>query len=224
MLPWIVVDTTRLPNGAEFSLVRRGDEWCVRVGSMLLMSSRQHASEEALAQRVLERVRAPRHVLVGGLGLGYTLHAVQSCVAPTTRITVCELVPAVVEWNRRHVGALAGHPLDHPRTDVVVGDVLEHVAASRAAYDAILLDVDNGPSAADETVNNHGLYTARGTRTLRQGLRPGGILAVWSAGPSVDYEFKLRRAGFAAESVSVSASGRGRARHWLLLGTTPAPR
>jgi spermidine synthase len=210
------VDSARLGDGAELTLARSGSDWSVRVGAMLLMSSRMHDSEEALAEQALARAEDPRAVLVGGLGLGFTLRAVLRCVHQDAKVTVGELLPALVEWNRSHVGALADHPLADSRVDVVVGDVFDTIKRSAAAFDVILLDVDNGPVALTQARNQR-LYGDYGVRACRAALRPGGVLAIWSAGPSARFERKLTRAGFAVDVVRVSARKGSRARHVLFL-------
>lgn len=220
LLPFETIAQARLENGSEFTLVRRGEEWVLRAGSSTLMSSRTSTSEVTLAEQTLCRVKSPRDVLVGGLGLGYTLRAVLDRVGPQTNVAVAELVPELVEWNRVHLGHLANFPLLESRCKVVVGDVLDHIKTSPSAFDAILLDVDNGPSALS-TPHNQKLYGDRGAGYCRRALRPGGILAVWSQGPSARYERTLARAGFEVEVLSVGAFDTGRARHVLFMATSP---
>lgn len=219
MLPWTTVDRATVPDGAELVLARRGDEWVVRAGGRVLMSSRQHGSEEALAALALRRVARPRTVLLGGLGLGFTLRAALDRVPEDARVIVSELSPALVAWNREHVGHLAGHPLDDPRTRLQQGDVLARIAEAKGAFDAILLDVDNGPSAVAQPANDR-LYGDRGIRACRDALRAGGVLAVWSAGPDERYRARLEKAGLAPEVVPVPArSGTARGvRHVVFLG------
>jgi spermidine synthase len=216
MLESETVDSALLHDGAELTLVRRGSDWSVRVGAMLLMSSRMHDSEEALAEQALARVNNPRKVLVGGLGLGFTLRAVLRGVHQDAKVTVGELLSALVEWNRTHVGALADHPLADPRVEVVVGDVFDTIKRSAAAFDVILLDVDNGPVALTQPRNQR-LYGDYGLRACRAALRPGGVLAIWSTGPNARFERKLARAGFATEVVRVAARKGSRARAVLFL-------
>lgn len=221
MLPFETIAQARLENGSEFTLVRRGEEWVLRAGSSTLMSSRASASEVTLAEQTLRRVKTARDVLVGGLGLGYTLRAVLDRVAPQTNVAVAELVPELVEWNRVHLGHLANHPLQDPRCKVLAGDVLAHIKASPNAFDAIMLDVDNGPAALS-TPNNQQLYRDRGVEHCRRALRPGGVLAVWSQGPCARYERTLARAGLAVDVLSVGAFTTGNARHVLFIATCPA--
>jgi spermidine synthase len=218
LVPFQVVAQARLEDGSEFSLVRRGEEWVLRAGSSTLMSSRTSASEVTLAEQTLRRVTDAREVLVGGLGLGYTLRAVLDRVGPRANITVAELVPELVDWNRVHLGHLANFPLQDSRCKVAVGDVVDHIKSAPAAYDAILLDVDNGPSALS-TPRNQRLYGDRGADSCRRALRPGGVLAVWSQGPSARYERTLARAGFEVDVLRVGAFATGRARHVLFMAT-----
>jgi spermidine synthase len=172
------------------------------------MSSRLHGSEEALATRALARVARPRTVLLGGLGLGFTLRAALDRLPQDARAILVEVVPAIVEWNRGPLAELAGRPLDDPRVRVQVSDVRARIAEARGAFDAILLDVDNGPSALVQAAND-ALYGDTGVRACREALRVGGVLAVWSAGPDEEYRARLERAGFAVEEESVPARGAG---------------
>jgi spermidine synthase len=219
MLPWQIVDRAAGPGGAEWLLARRGDEWVVRAGGRVLMSSRQHGSEQALAALALAKLARPRTVLVGGLGLGFTLRAALDRLPAGARVVVAELVPALAAWNRAHVGALAGRPLDDPRTRLQHGDVLARIAEAKGAFDAILLDVDNGPSALSDAANAR-LYGDAGVRACRDALRAGGALAVWSAGPDERYQARLEKAGLAAEvhAVPARAGTRRGARHVVFVG------
>ncbi|ABS25933.1 spermidine synthase [Anaeromyxobacter sp. Fw109-5] len=221
MIPWQTVDRARAPDGAELVLARRGEEWAVRAAGRVLMTSRAHGSEEALAAEALGRVAAPRDVLVGGLGLGFTLRAALDRLPRGARVVVAELVPALVAWNRGLIGHLAGRPLDDPRVQVAEGDVLGRLAAD-AAWDAILLDVDNGPAALAHPANDR-LYGEAGVRACHRALRPGGALAVWSAGQDPRYLARLERAGFAAEAVVAPARGpSGGMRHAVFVGVRGA--
>jgi spermidine synthase len=187
------------------------------------MSSRVHGSEEALAKIALARVPRPRAILVGGLGLGFTLRAALDQLPGDARAVVVELVPALVQWNRGPLAALAGAPLEDPRVRLQQGDVAGRIAEARGAYDAILLDVDNGPSALAHRAND-GLYGDRGVAACAGALRQGGVLAVWSAGPDERYRARLERVGLVAEEVPVPArSGVARGvRHVVILGTRAA--
>ncbi len=216
MLETGAIDTVTMSDGTDFVLARRGEEWLVRAGGMLLMSSRMHDSEEALATHAIERVADPRAVLVGGLGLGYTLRAVLDRIPPDGEVTVAELVPAVVEWNRTHVSALAGNPLGDPRVKVVVGDVFDPIRRAQCAFQVILLDVDNGPVGLSQARNQR-LYSYRGVRACHTALQPGGVLAVWSAGPNARFEKRLAGAGFNVEVLRVFARKGSGGHHFLFL-------
>ena len=190
--------------------------WRVRVDGRVLMSSRMHDSEEALAEHALERCDEPDCVLVGGLGLGFTLRAVLDRVAPGTRVIVAELVPELVTWNRSYLAELNDHPLDDPRCEVVVGDVYDTIKRSPRAFDVILLDVDNGPVALSSAKNQR-LYSEYGVRACYQALRPGGVLAVWSSGPNGRFERRLASSGFDVEVLRVAARKGSRARHVIFM-------
>ena len=217
MLESQTIDTAVMADGTQFTLARHGDEWIVRVGGRTLMSSRMHDSEEALAEHALERVENAKSVLVGGLGLGFTLRAVLDRVGPHTRVTVAELVPSLVAWNRDHVGVLADHPLRDPRCEVLVADVFDTIRQSPDRFDVILLDVDNGPVAISNARNQR-LYGDRGLRTCRAALTEGGVLAVWSAGPDARFARRLQSAGFDVEVKRVAAVRGSRARYVIFLG------
>jgi spermidine synthase len=225
--PWEVVDRAVAPDGTELVLARRGDEWVVRARGHVLMSSRAHGSEDALAALALERVERPRAVLVGGLGLGFTLRAALDRLPPEARAVVAELVPALAAWNRGPLAALAGRPLDDPRVRLQLGDVRARIAEARGVYDAILLDVDNGPAALAHA-GNRGLYADAGVRACRDALRAGGVLAVWSAGPDEAFRARLERSGLEVEQASVPARGPGGGgtRHVVFLARRgrPVPR
>lgn len=231
MLESELIATARIADGGEFVLLRRDKEWMVRVGGRTLMSSRMHDSEEALAEHALERVEDPGAVLVGGLGLGFTLRAVLDRVAEDATVTVAELVPELVAWNHEYLADLHDRALDDPRCDVVVADVLDTIKSSRGVYDVILLDVDNGPVALSKA-DNQRIYSDAGVRACHAALRPDGVLAVWSAGPSPPFERRLASAGFEVEVMRVRAREGSRARHVLFLakrsfaarGSRPYPR
>jgi predicted membrane-bound spermidine synthase len=221
VLPWIIVDRAPTPDGAELVLARRGDEWVIRVDRELLMSSRAHYSEEALAVLALERAPRARDVLIGGLGLGFTLRAALDRLPAAARVVVAELSATLVGWNRGPLAPLAGHPLADRRVRVVVGDVGVHLAARAGAWDAILLDLDNGPRALCLPSNDR-LYGDRGIAALWAALRPGGVLGVWSAGPAdLAWRDRLRRAGFAADVRHVPARPGGGAHHVLFFAQRP---
>lgn len=216
MQPFEVIARARTPDGNELTLVRRGAEWVVRIGGTTLMSSRQHDSEESLASEAFKARPGLRQVLIGGLGLGFTLRAVLDRLEPEGRVSVSELVPELVAWNRTHLRSLHGAVLDDARCEVVVSDVLHVVEQSRARFDAILLDVDNGPVALTQG-DNRQLYAEHGVRACHAALAPRGVLTVWSAGPSAEYERRLRAGGFAVDVVRVAARRGSGAQHVIFV-------
>lgn len=201
-------------NGGELQLYQRGDEFSIKLaGRGELMSSRVHGSEEVLAEQSCIRlgVEHPR-LLIGGLGMGFTLAAALRHVGQQAQITVAELVPAVVTWNRGPLGACAGHPLEDPRVSIYAGDVAHLLKRSPQVYDAILLDVDNGPEGLTHQ-NNNWLYSMDGLNAAYAALAPAGILAIWSAGPAPEFMQRLQKVGFEVEEVTVRAHGKKGARH-----------
>ena len=224
MLPWIIVEATQAHDGTELLLARRGSEWEVRADGHTLMSNRTHGSEMALARLAFERVPEAKRVLVGGLGLGFTLRSTLDLLPPDGRLVLAELSPALVRWNRERVGDLAGQPLDDERVEVAVGDVFDRIGEARDRFDAILLDVDNGPEAFVHKTNER-LYGDSGIRRCHEALRVGGVLAVWSAGPDERYLRRLGRAGFEATAQWVRARAGGSRRHVVFIAakmSTPA--
>ena len=223
MIPWSLIDKAPIPGGAgELRLMRRGDEFSIRLGNNELMNSRLSGSEEALATLSLERIQsnAAPQVLIGGLGMGFTLRAALTVLRPQARVVVAELVPAVVAWARGPMGALHGASLDDPRVSIEEGDVARLIRAGASRYDAILLDVDNGPEGLTRDANNS-LYNKAGLAAARAALKPGGVLAVWSSsGPDEAFKRRLRQASFGVEEIKVRArGGRGGARHIVWIAT-----
>lgn len=199
MVPRILLGTAVIPGtNKELQLFQSGDVFSIKIpGRGDLMNSRVHGSENALAELAcakMGRVQQPR-LLIGGLGMGFTLAAALKKVGPAAEIVVAELVPEVVEWNRTLIGAPAGYPLTDRRSSVYVGDVGDLIRQSTGAFDAILMDVDNGPEALVRRENDW-LYGAPGLRATRAALRPRGVLAVWSATPDQAFSKRLRQAGF----------------------------
>lgn len=220
MKPWELIAETRTPDGSDMRLTKQDREYVVLVNGKTLMSSRMHGSEEALATLGCEHVRGAErpHVLVGGLGMGFTLRATLDVLPAEAVVTVVELVPAVVEWNRGPLGSLAGNPLEDRRVRIQVDDVGFTLRGNRDKFDAILLDVDNGP-AAFTSETNHGLYDNAGVAAAYTALRDGGMLAVWSAWEDRKFEQRLRYHRFVAEVKSVRARlKRGGAWHTITLG------
>jgi spermidine synthase len=226
MKPWELLGETRTPDGTLMALTRRGGEYVIHADGKSLMSSRMHGSEEALATlgcRGLAGRPEPR-VLIGGLGMGFTLRAALALLPPGASVVVAELVPAVAEWNRGPLGPLAGHPLRDPRVRLELCDVAAVLRASPGAFDAVLLDVDNGPSPLTAS-DNAGLYDDRGIAAARAALRPGGTLAVWSAREDRAFEHRLRYAGFSVETEGVRGRlARGGPRHTIFLARLEARR
>jgi spermidine synthase len=220
MIPWEELDTAGVPGAGErLRLMRRGAEYSIMSGATELMNSRLSGSEEALAELACARIadRPAPSVLIGGLGMGFTLAAALAVLGPAAEVTVAELVPAVVAWGRGPLAHILGASLADPRVAVREGDVGELIRAGRSAYDAILLDVDNGPHGLSRAENDS-LYDLAGLAAARRALRPGGVLAVWSSGPDEAFTRRLGKAGFAVEALRVSARKAGRgARHviWL---------
>jgi spermidine synthase len=217
--PWELLGRTRAPDGAELALQQRSGEYVILANGKSLMSSRMHGSEEALAAFAWARIRGreePR-VLVGGLGMGFTLRATLDLLPLDATVVVAELLPAVVEWNRGALGPLAGHPLKDPRVRVEAGDVGITIRSSADAFDAILLDVDNGP-AAFATSGNAGLYDDAGLAAALAALRDRGVLAVWSAREDRKFEQRLRYAGFHVDVERVRGRlKKGGPRHTIFL-------
>ena len=216
MIPWVIVDAETAPGGTRLELARRGTEWEVRADRATLMSNRAHGSEDALPRLALREVPRASRILLGGLGLGYSLRATLDLLPAGGEVVLAELSPSVVKWNRTHVADLAGRPLDDPRVRLFEGDVQDRVRG-RAAYDAILLDVDNGPGPLVHD-SNAGLYTRAGVRAAFEALRAPGVLVVWSLARDERYLRRLREAGFAASEHLVPARTRGRKKHVLLAG------
>ena len=220
MIPWELLGRTTTPGGDEMTLMRQSGEYVILAGGKPLMSSRMHGSEEALADVACRHARSLDEpcVLVGGLGMGFTLRATLDVLPGAATVVVAELVEGVVEWNRGPLAALASRPLADPRTRVEVGDVAELLRASRRRFDAVLLDVDNGPDAFT-TSGNSWLYGDAGLAAIRSALLTTGTLAVWSAREDRRFEQRLRYAGFAVEIVRVRARlNKGGPRHVIFLG------
>jgi spermidine synthase len=222
MIPWLQIDTARVPGaGVELRLMRRGAEFSMMLGQNELMNSRLSGSEEALATLACKRIEAVKrpHLLIGGLGMGFTLRAALAVLGSEARITVAELVPAVIAWARGPMADLFGGSLDDPRARILSADVVEVIRSHASAFDAILLDVDNGPEGLIRKAND-ALYNTKGLKAIRRALRPGGVLAVWSSGPNALFSKRLRDAGFDVNEVAVRATARrSGARHVIWFAT-----
>lgn len=220
MIPWELLDSAPVPGGGEtLCLHRRGAEFSIRVDGNELMNSRVHGSEDALAELACARLAdcpSPT-VLIGGLGMGYTVAAALTRLGAQARVVVAELVPAVVAWNRGVLAGLAGHPLNDSRVSVREIDVARILQTEQQGYDAILLDVDNGPEGLTRSGNDW-LYTRAGLTAAHGALKPSGILAVWSAGPEPAFSRLLRQTAFTVGEVTVRARGaQGGSRHMIWL-------
>lgn len=222
MLPRLLLGTALIPDtDKEMRLYQSGDLFSIKVpGRGELMNSRVHGSEKALADLTCERLgghEKPR-LLIGGLGMGFTLAAALKTIGPDAEVVVAELVPEVVTWNRTLIGAPAGHPLTDPRSRVYVGDVADVIRREVGGFDAILMDVDNGPEALVRRENDW-LYGPAGLRATRAALRPRGVLAVWSAGPDRTFTRCLERAGFDVREHTVRPHRAGKGpRHHIWIG------
>jgi spermidine synthase len=216
----VLVDTGDIPGGGQLHLVRYGEDYEILLGDEQLMGSWASRSEEALATLVCERLgdRA-RTVLIGGLGMGFTLAAARAALPAEARIVLAELVPSIVAWAGGLLSHIFGDSLYDPRVSIEIRDVHDVIESHPNAFDAILLDVDNGPDGL-VTVANERLYCNWGLRAAHAALHPGGILAVWSAWPDDSFADRLGVAGFAVEEVSVDPDGTGRERpHIIWLAT-----
>ncbi len=206
MKPTVRIATTRTPDGGEMELYQHDRDFSIKINGQDLMHSRQHESELELARlgcAHLAGSKAPS-ILIGGLGLGYTLRQVLDILSPHARVVVCELLSAVVEWNREFLGELNGQPLGDERVDIKTGDIVELISRSKSRFDAILLDIDNGPSAITNS-GNHRLDGSDGIQACRHALREQGCLAVWTAEPNKKFEQLLMRCNFHVRRYRVPA-------------------
>lgn len=221
MIPWLLLDTASVPGGGQLKLLQRGSEFSIRLGQNELMSSRVSGSEQALASMACAMIegRKPPAMLIGGLGMGFTLRAALAGLATEAEVVVAELVPAVVAWARGPMAHIFGNSLTDPRVSIHEGDVGQLIRSGQSLFDAIVLDVDNGPEGLTRKANDR-LYDASGLKAARAALRAGGILALWSSGQRPKFTQRLRRAGFSVDERSVRANGsRGGARHVIWIAT-----
>ena len=217
MIPWQELGRASVPGeDAPLILAQRGTEFAIRIGATALMSSRAHGSEEVLAELACHGLadRADARVLVGGLGMGFTLAAALRELAPTAHVVVAELMPAVVEWNRGPLSHLAGHPLADPRVSVRLGDVRDAIVEQTQSWDVILLDVDNGPDGLTRASNDR-LYTLEGLRAASSALREAGVLGVWSVAPDAEFTRRLEQAGYDVHEAPARARRTKGGRHTL---------
>lgn len=218
MIPWTFLDSAQAPgDGGELRLYQRGAEFSIRVDKCELMNSRQYGSEDALGELTCRRIADRPHprVLIGGLGMGYTLRAALNSLSAEGKVVIAELVPAVVVWNRGPLAELAGNPLKDPRVTVREIDVGLIMREKQHAFDAIMLDVDNGPEGLTRKANDW-LYGLSGLKAAYDALRPGGVLAVWSTSTNDGFVRRLRKSGFTVTEVPVRSRGaRGGARYTI---------
>lgn len=220
MLPWVELGRAKVPGGDEFRLMQRGDEFTIFAGTIGLMGSRQSGSEEVMANVAAQRIgsRPKARLLIGGLGMGFTLRAALKAFRPDVEIVVAELVPEIVTWARGPLAGLHGTSLDDSRLTLKVGDVGNVMAADAQKFDAILLDVDNGPEGLSRPGNDR-LYSAGGIGAAKSALRPGGMLAIWSVAPDPKFTKRLSQSGMKIEELKARAHGGKGARHVIWVAT-----
>jgi spermidine synthase len=216
---WTLVDKTLTPDGKTISLHEHDGNYTIRVDNDELMSTRQHASEEKLAELACAHVRATPHarILIGGLGFGFTLSAALSALAPGATVVVAEILAAVIAWNRNPSFPLAADAIADPRVLVLQDDVVDVIRKSESGFDSIILDVDNGPNALS-TYGNYRLYDFTGLHLARAALRPKGCLALWSAAPDPIFERLMAGAGFNVTVERCRSHGHSGRWHTLFLG------
>jgi spermidine synthase len=221
MIPWTHLDIAQIPNdGGELKLSQRGDEFSIKLSGKRgeLMNSQNYNSEKVLSQLGCAHIKPHHdaHILVGGLGMGYTLAAALKAVNAESQVTVAELVPEVVKWNRGPLGNCAGNPLQDQRTNVHIGDVKELLTSRLPTFDAILLDVDNGPKGLTHSDNNW-IYSEDGLKDIYDTLAPNGMLAIWSAGPDYLFTIRLKKIGFRVDTRTAQARPRKGSQHTIFL-------
>lgn len=218
-----LIGTAQVPGGEELRLYRHDRDFMIVLGQNELMSSRMRGSEIALAEQSCARISAVKKpsLLIGGYGMGFTLRAALAVLGEQAQVTVAELVPEIIEWARGPMQELAEACLDDPRVRLVMADVADVIENGAGRYDAILLDVDNGPDGLVRHANNR-LYSARGLRTAKAALKPGGVLAIWSAAKDNAFAGRLRSAGFIVEEITVRARSNGKGpKHVIWFATVP---
>jgi len=220
MIPWSNLDSVSVPEGGEMRLIRRGREFAIMLGRAELMNSRRGASEAALATLACARIThaAKPRILIGGLGMGFTLRAALAALPRDAEAHVAELVPAVVRWARGPMAELFGTSLADPRVTIHERDVADLIGAKPSRYDAILLDVDNGPDGLTRKTNDR-LYSPEGLAAARRALRANGVLAIWSSSPDKPFAQRLGRSGFTVEETPVHAHGSRGVRHLIWIAT-----
>lgn len=211
MLPRELIGTAQIPGGEELKLVKHGRDFIIMLGRNELMSSRMSGSEEALANMTCERLKSREapHILIGGYGMGFTLRAALKQLGPKAKLSVAELVPEIIEWARGPMADLHAGCLDDPRVNLIIDDVTRVIDKGAGRYDAILLDVDNGPDGLVRDDNDK-IYSRSGLERAKAALRPGGALAVWSAAPDESFARRLKHTGFTVDEVTVRARSNGK--------------
>lgn len=220
MIPWEILDTASVPGDTEeLTLYRRDDEYSIRLKSCELMNSRVHGSEEALAELTCARLgtRPNARILIGGLGIGFSVRAALDMLGSASKVVVAELVPKVVEWNRTYLAHLAQSPLKDRRVTVREVNVADIIRAESESFNAIILDVDNGPEGLTRQGNNW-LYTSAGLEAAHEALISGGVLSVWSSSRNKPFVKRFRKAGFTVDEESVYSRGHKGSRHTIFLG------
>lgn len=217
MKRWEELASVTTPDGSQMKLQRHDGNYVIRADGYDLMTSFSHGSEDAMMTLACPKPPANACILVGGLGMGYTLAATLNLMPPGSTVVVSELVPEVVEWNHGPLGPLAGHPLNDPRTNLIVGDVADVIRDSKSRFDAVLLDVDNSFDSFT-LPHNSWLYTSDGLAAAHRALRPSGALAIWSVGTERTFELTLQRAGFTASTHPVRGHGKRGGHYSVIVG------
>ena len=217
MKPWEELETATMPDGSRIKLQRHDGNYVIQADGYDLMTSYSHGSEDAMMALACPRPPVDACILIGGLGMGYTLAATLNLMPPGSTVVVSELVSEVVEWNHGPLGPLTGHPLNAPRTALIVGDVADVIRDSKSRFDAVLLDVDNSVDSFT-LAHNSWLYTPDGLAAAHRALRPCGALAIWSVGTAGTFESRLRRAGFTASTYPVRGQGKRGGHYSVIVG------
>lgn len=218
MKPWITAGETVSPDGTRLELVEHDGEYIIKADDLPLMSTRMHYSEVELARLVCNKLKSGAKVMIGGLGLGYTLRSTLDLIPKDATAVQVELVPEVIEWNRGPLAPFADHPLDDKRTELVQDDVSKVIKKARNEYDSIMLDVDNGPTPLVQERNSW-LYTDSGLQAIRKALKNGGRVAIWSADDEPRFVSRMKRNGFRAEKHQIAThKGKGGIRHVIFTG------
>ena len=206
-----LLGSAQIPGGGELRLFRHDRDFMIVLGGNELMSSRMSGSEIALAEQACDRLgqRKGLRLLIGGYGMGFTLRAALARLGADAELVVAELVPEIIFWAREYMPALEAGCLDDPRVELRYGDVIDEIAEEPGGFDAILLDVDNGPDGLTRQAND-GLYSPRGLRAAKAALRPGGVLAIWSAAKDEVFARRLAKSGFIVDEVTVRARSNGK--------------